>query len=316
MSIKSIKARLARKTSLNHDISEFRFAAADGRFTGLEAGAHVDVHLPNGLVRQYSLCDWDPAGRWLAVAVKREDKGRGGSLAVHALDEGALVELGGPRNNFALNHRGQHITLLAGGIGATPILAMARELAAADADFRVVYLTRSRADAALHPSFDALGLGEAYRLHCDDADGLYGLDALMRSMPVDGDIYCCGPEPLLNAVLKAGEHLKGGAIHFERFAAASDAERAPREGFEVEIASTGAVFVVEPDQTILGVLREAGHQVEFGCSEGLCGACMVDVLEGEVDHRDGVLSPGEQEQNGYMCICVSRAKSQRLKLDL
>lgn len=309
-------ARLIAKTQLSADIADFRFAPVQGRFSGMEPGAHIDVVLPGGLIRQYSLWDWDPQGGWLAVAVKREPAGRGGSRAMHALQPGDAVGIGGPRNHFVLRQSRQHVTLIGGGIGATPIVAMARHLGLQGADFRVVYLTRSRADAALDGAFAALDLGGAYHLHCDDTDGRYDLAALMRSMPVDGDLYCCGPEPMLDAVLDAGRQLRGGTIHFERFAAAAAIDTAPKREFEIRIASTGQRLPVSADETILDVLRGAGHPVEFGCSEGLCGACMVDVIEGEIDHRDGVLSPEEQQANACMCICVSRAKSPVLTLDL
>lgn len=309
-------AQLVDKRSLNSDIADFRFELQSGRFTGLEPGAHIDVKLGDTLVRQYSIWDWDPSGTWVNVAVKREDSGRGGSLAMHALEVGAVVEIGGPRNNFRLVDDGDaHKTLIAGGIGVTPILAMARQLRNQDADFRVIYLVRSRSLAAMHHEFEALDLGDKYQLHCDDTDGMFDLCGLMQSMPVGGDIYTCGPEPMLNAVLEAGAALRGGSIHFERFAAAA-VPQAENATFEIEIESTGAAFSVGPSQTILGVLHENGINVDFGCSEGLCGSCMVDVASGEVDHRDGVLSPDEQAMNAFMCVCVSRAKSEKLVLRL
>src|SRR5262249_4470966 len=207
-----------------------------------------------------------------------------------------------------------HITLVAGGIGVTPIVAMARQLHASDADFRVVYLVRSKEHAAMDQHFRPMDLGERYCLHCDDTDGLFDLAALMQTVPTGGDIYACGPEPMLDAVVKAGSGLRGSAIHIERFAAAAAFANAPNPTFEIELQSSGKVLTVGPDETILGVLRKNGLPIEFGCSEGLCGACMVDVVEGEVDHRDGVLSPEEQETNAFMCVCVSRAKSERLVL--
>ncbi|WP_395334691.1 PDR/VanB family oxidoreductase [Novosphingobium sp. BL-8H] len=312
----STTARLSRKTILSHDIAEFRFESLDAPFQGIEPGAHIDVHLGDGLIRQYSLCDWDPAGKWVAVAIKREDGGRGGSRAAHALQEGAVLKIGGPRNHFALKGHATPVLLLGGGIGATPILAMGRHLASTGADVRVVYLTRSRADAALHDAFTALALGDAYRLHCDEVAGFCDIDELLASHPAEGDIYVCGPEPMLQAVLEAGKRQQRPHIHFERFAAAPDRSDAPLGAFEVEVNSTGQVFTIAPEQSILGVLQEANFSIEFGCSEGICGACMVNVLEGEIDHRDSVLADDERDQNDYMCICVSRAKSGKLKLDL
>lgn len=309
-------AHLIRKTDLSSDTADFCFEIEEGRFTGLEPGAHVDIHLGADLIRQYSIWDWDQNGKYLSVAVKREDGGRGGSVAMHALEVGAEVGIGGPRNHFKLEESVSHKTLIAGGIGATPILAMARHLRNAGASFQVFYLVRSRDLAALHDAFETLELGGNYTLHCDDTDGTFDLNAVMQALPMGGDVYTCGPEPMLNAVIDAGHALRGGAIRFERFAAASDLEHSPNEGFEVEIHSTGALHHVGKDQTILEVLQGAGVHVDVGCSEGLCGSCMVDVVSGDVDHRDGILTPDEQEKNEYMCVCVSRAKSPKLVLKL
>ncbi|WP_170335551.1 PDR/VanB family oxidoreductase [Ruegeria arenilitoris] len=309
-------ARLVRKTELSPDTSDFCFEILNGRFTSLEPGAHVDVHLSDDLVRQYSLWSWSQDGRMLNVAVKREDDGRGGSRTMHELEEGVELAIGGPRNHFPLESHDRHVTLIAGGIGATPLVAMARELLNRGQDFRVYYLVRSRDYAAMDKQFRALGLDEWYHLHCDDTDGPFDLAAVTQSMPMGADVYTCGPEPMLNAVLEAGTALRGGAIHFERFAPASDIEHAPNDSFEVEVQSTGTVYTVSKDETILEVLKTNGVHVDFGCSEGLCGSCMVDVVEGEVDHRDGILTPEEQATNSFLCTCVSRAKSNRLVLAL
>lgn len=309
-------ATLVEKRSLSSEIADFRFELGTGHFFGLEAGAHIDVKLGDTLVRQYSIWDWDPAGSWLNVAVKREDTGRGGSLAMHALEVGAQVEISGPRNHFKLHNNDGHKTLIAGGIGVTPIFAMTRQLRNRDADFRVIYMVRSKELAALHSEFIRLDLGDRYQFHCDDTDGWLDLPELMQSMPMGGDIYTCGPESMLNTVLEAGSELRGGSIHFERFVAASDITHDPNGAFDIEIESTGTVLTVGSDETILCVLQHNGFNVDFGCSEGLCGSCMIDVAEGEIDHRDGVLSPEEQASNEFMCVCVSRAKSKKLVLKL
>jgi len=312
----SQRARLIEKTHLSPDIADFRFQVLDGHITCLEPGAHVDIGLAPGLVRQYSLWNWEPEGRWFNVAVKHEPGGRGGSIAMHRLSVGDEVEIGGPRNHFTLAETTGHITLIAGGIGVTPIFPMIRELYVSGADFRVFYLVRSHENAAMDPHFRRMDLGERYHLHCSDTDGRFDLAAVMQTVPMGGDVYACGPEPMLDEVLKASSGWRGGAIHFERFAAAAAFANAPNDAFEIELQSSGKVLSVGPDETVLGVLRDHGVQIEFGCAEGLCGTCMVDVVEGEVDHRDGVLSPEEQETNAFMCTCVSRAKSGRLVLRL
>ena len=309
-------ARLIKKTDLSPDTTDFAFEISEGRFSGLEAGAHIDVHLGDSSIRQYSLWSWSLDGRTLNVAVKREDAGRGGSLAMHALNVGATVQIGGPRNHFPLQSGERYVTLIAGGIGATPLVAMARELLNAGRDFQVVYLVRSKELAAMDTKFRELGLDQWYRLHCDDMDGRFDMTELVQSLPVNSDIYTCGPEPMLNAVVDAGRAMRGGTIHFDRFSAAADVDQGEKAGFEVELSSTGAVFQIGAEDTILDVLKANGVPVEFGCSEGLCGSCIVDVIDGEVDHRDGILTPEEQATNSYMCTCVSRAKGDRLILDL
>ncbi|MFC4352186.1 PDR/VanB family oxidoreductase [Fodinicurvata halophila] len=312
----SHRARLIEKTDLSREVAGLRFQVLDGQLDCLEPGAHVDIGLAPDLVRQYSLCSWDTEGRWFDIAVKHEPEGRGGSIAMHALRIGDEVEIGGPRNNFALAETRKHITLIAGGIGVTPILPMVRELQLSGADFRVFYVVRSQDHAAMDPQFRQMDLGERYHLHCSETDGRFDIAAVMQTLPVGGDVYVCGPEPMLDEVLNTGSELRGGAIRFERFAAAATFAQAPNDSFEVELQASGKVLTIGPEESILDVLREHGVPVEFGCHEGLCGTCMVDVVDGEVDHRDGVLSPDEQETNAFMCVCVSRAKSERLVLQL
>lgn len=309
-------ARLVRKTALAPDTSDFLFEIEDGRMSGLEPGAHIDVHLSEGLIRQYSLWSWTPNGQQLNVAVKREEDGRGGSAAMHALTEGQEVTLGGPRNHFPLREGSDYVTLIAGGIGATPMVAMARALLNAGRDFQVFYLVRSKEYAAMDAKFRELGLNEWYHLHCSDTAGRLDLAEVLQAMPAGSDVYTCGPESMLNAVLEAGKVMRGGTIHFERFAASSEEVHDQNTGFEIELRGSAKVLQVGADQTILEVLQANEIPVDFGCSEGLCGSCMVDVLDGEIDHRDGILTPEEQSSNSYMCTCVSRAKSPRLVLDI
>ncbi len=312
----TLTARLIKKTQLSPDTMDFCFELLQGRFSGLEPGAHVDVRLRDDLVRQYSIWSWTQDGRQINIAVKCEAQGRGGSLAMHQLEEGASVEIGSPRNHFHLESNDRYVTLVAGGIGATPLVAMARQLLNTGQRFQVYYLVRSKEYAAMDAKFRALGLDEWYHLHCDDTDGQIDLSSAMQAIPAGSDLYVCGPEPMLNAVLEAGSAMRGGTIHFERFAAASEVDQAPTRGFDIELNSSGQVFHVSNEDTILNVLRANDIAIDFGCSEGLCGSCIVDVVEGEVDHRDGILTPEEQALNSYMCTCVSRAAGSKLILDL
>jgi vanillate O-demethylase ferredoxin subunit len=311
-------ANLISIETLSDEVRSFTFEAADGHaaFTLAEPGAHIDVYLPGELLRQYSLWQWDPKGRWGSVAVKREAEGRGGSAAMHDLNVGQTVSIAGPRNNFPLVEEAPYSMLLAGGIGATPIYAMAARLAALGRPQTVHYRARSRAAAAFGPAFEGLGLGSSLKAGHDDTDGLIDLPGLFAGLPKGAHFYVCGPGPLLDAALaEAARHLPAEQIHFERFSAAPGALDGPMEGFEVVLSQSGRTLQVPPEKSILEVLQDAGIPADFGCTEGVCGACIMDVLEGEIDHRDGVLTPEEQAENSMMCVCVSRAKGAKLVLD-
>ena len=311
-----VRATLASKSPLTDEVTSFEFTALNGRFEGCEAGAHIDVHLAHGLVRNYSVTDWHSAGAWVRVAVKLEPGGRGGSRAMHSLQVGDAVEIGGPRNHFALRTDLQPILLVGGGIGITPIYAMAQTLSKAGRPFDLHYLVRSRALAAFHRPLVELGLGDRYRLHCGDEGDRPDFVELLGRQQADVHVYVCGPEPLLSAVVDANELSHRGSVFFERFSAATLTEPASTQPFEVVVESTGQELAVPADQSVLQTLRSAGFDLDYACSEGVCGTCIVDVLEGEIDHRDAILTNEEKDAGDCMCICVSRAKGRRLVLAL
>lgn len=307
---------LAAVTKLTTDISTFSFKTLGAPLSALEPGTHIDVRLGEGMVRQYSPFEWSDDFLNFSIAVKREDSGRGGSLKMHQIQVGEELEIGGPRNNFRLQQGGGHYTMIAGGIGVTPIYSMARHLQETGANFRVYYLVQNRKMAAFDALFEELDLGGKYHIHCDDENGFMDFKEVFNHTPANSEVYVCGPEPMLNAVLDASAALRAGNIHFERFSATDNMEHDPNEAFKIRIDSSGEVFSIGPGDTILEVLQENGFELEFGCSQGLCGSCIVDVLEGTIDHRDSILTPQEQAQNDCMCICVSRAKTKHLLLDL
>lgn len=311
-----MSARLVESTPLSEDITRFTLEAVETPFPDCAAGAHIDVRLPNGLIRNYSLTDWDSDGRRVSVAVKLEPAGRGGSAAMHALEVGCLLEVSQPRNTFALRTDDEPIVLIGGGIGITPLYAMARSLREAGRPYELHYLVRTRQLAAFDERIRSLALGDAYQLHCDDSDGLPEFQSLLKAHPADTHYYVCGPEVMLNAVQSACEDLRRGTIFFERFAAAPQVDDGPQESFNVALRSTGEELEVPADRSILEVLRSAGHDVDYACSEGACGTCITDVLEGEIEHRDSILTDEERADGGCMCICVSRARCNRLVLDL
>jgi ferredoxin-NADP reductase len=278
-------------------------------------GAHLDLELPNGLTRQYSLCG-DPNDRavW-RIGVLREPEGRGGSAYVHdELTEGVQIDVRGPRNNFPLVDS-PHYVFIAGGIGITPILPMMAAADAAGAEWELHYGGRSRRSMSFLESMEEL-TGTRVTVHPQDEVGLIDLDAILGTPRPDTVVYCCGPEPLLQAVEKQCVTWPAGALHVERFSPKEFGEPLLQGAFEVELATSGMTLTVPPDKTILEVVEEAGVPVLSSCQEGTCGTCETPVLEGEVDHRDSLLTPAEQEANDTMFICVSRAACPKLVLEL
>jgi ferredoxin-NADP reductase len=279
------------------------------------AGAHIDLRLPGGLTRQYSLCG-DPADRsvW-RIAVLREPESRGGSAHVHnALVEGAGVEVRGPRNHFPLVPAPRYL-FIAGGIGITPILPMIDAADAAGAEWELHYGGRSRRSMAFLESLEGAA-GQRVTLHPQDEVGLIDLDALLTTPRPGTLIYCCGPEPLLVAVEQRCAGWPEGSLHLERFAPKDVGEPVLTDAFEVELALSGLSLTVPPEKSVLQVVEEAGIDVLSSCTEGTCGTCETTVLSGEVDHRDSLLTPAEQAANDTMFICVSRAACPKLVLEL
>ena len=322
--------RVIKVEALTENITNFEIQVLDDSFDrpsldNLEAGAHIDVYLNDGLIRQYSIWDWSQEKLSVSIAVKREDTGNGGSLKMHQLQVGDFITIDGPRNHFKLLPNAPHYTLIAGGIGVTPIFAMARELAQKKAKVDAYYLVQKEELAAFALHFESLGLGEqaesSYQLHCDDQNGFFDFDGHIKKIPSDSVIYTCGPEPMLNKIIEtvdkhSNQDNEKHELHFERFTLATEEAEKENSAFEVKINSSGAVYTVNEDETILTVLSDNGVDVPSACAAGLCGTCITDVLEGEIDHRDGILSDDEKASNEYMCVCISRAKSAQITLDL
>ena len=279
------------------------------------AGAHVDLELPGGLTRQYSLCG-DPADRsvW-RIAVLREPESRGGSAHVHEeLGEGADVEVRGPRNHFPLAPASGYL-FIAGGIGITPILPMIDAAEAAGAEWELHYGGRSLRSMAFLEALEE-ATGSRVTLHPQDEVGLIDLDRLLGAPRPGTLVYCCGPEPLLVAVEQRCADWPAGSLHVERFAPKDVGEPVLTGPFEVELAVSGLSLTVPPDKSVLQVVEDAGIGVLSSCTEGTCGTCETTVLAGEVDHRDSLLTPAEQAANDTMFICVSRAACPKLVLEL
>ncbi|SFJ69783.1 MULTISPECIES: PDR/VanB family oxidoreductase [Amycolatopsis] len=280
-----------------------------------QPGAHLDLVLGPGLVRQYSLCG-DPADRSvLRVAVLREPEGRGGSRHVHdALSEGDCVLVRGPRNHFPLVEAPRYL-FIAGGIGITPIVPMLAEVQARGVPWRLVYGGRTRASMAFREEL-VERYGDRVSVCPQDETGLLDLNALLGEPRDDTAVYCCGPEPLLKAVEERCAAWPSGALHVERFAPKADPDAGPHAEFEVELAQSGVTVTVPADTSILHAVEAAGIAVASSCQEGTCGTCETVVLEGVPDHRDSILTEEEQAENETMMICVSRSRTPRLVLDL
>ena len=309
-------ATVAEIQKLGSEIKTFKLVAP-GAFKNATPGAHIDIFLPNGLTRQYSLCDFDPIGNWGVIGVKNEVSGRGGSAWLHAnLEEGASVDIGDVRNNFDLDENAPGYLLIAGGIGVTPMVSMARRLTALGKSFRFVYLCRTKEAAGFLDILKEIVPSEALTVHFDDADGVYDLKGELGRLPAGQQVYFCGPEGMLSAVLDLTRDWPAQLVRFERFSADPAAASQPASGFTVELAQSGGSFEIPDDKSILDVLPDAGLSPEYGCTAGVCGACTCGVIEGEVDHRDSTQTADEHDAGGTMCICVSRAKGAKLVLDI
>ncbi|MEC4771365.1 PDR/VanB family oxidoreductase [Burkholderia cenocepacia] len=308
------------------DIRCFRVSRVDGQpFDAYEPGAHIDVTAPSGVTRQYSLCgNPDERGSYL-FAVKKEAQSRGGSRSLHDdVNVGAELSIGTPRNLFRLADDASEHVLIAAGIGITPLLSMAYALHKRGARYRLHYFARSRAHAAFVDALSAEPFASHVTFHYGvEPDALAAeLGRCVESIDPTAHVYTCGPGPFMDAVVAAAaRRIPEDAIHLERFAAepsgaVTAANAAPADGFEVRLQRSGHSVRVAPDTSIVDALAQIGIEVDTSCGEGVCGTCMVPVLDGEPDHRDHCLSKAERASNTVICCCVSRARSAVLVLDL
>ncbi|MEM5316967.1 PDR/VanB family oxidoreductase [Paraburkholderia sp. JHI869] len=321
MSAATLMVEVVRKWDEARGICGFELMRADrAPLPRFSAGAHIDVHLPDRFVRQYSLCG-DPAQQdRYEIAVLRDANGRGGSMAIHdCVQQGDLIRIGEPRNHFPLDSQAGRHLLLAGGIGVTPVLSMAAHLHTLGASFDMHYCTRSREQTA----FEHRLAGSAYRdrvqFHFDDAGEHQAFDVAMvlGAATADTHLYVCGPRGFMEAVL-AEARAQGWPehrLHYEFFSG-----QTPYSGeeaaFQVRIQSSGAVIDVQPGCSVVEALARHGVDVLTSCEQGVCGTCMTRVLEGQPDHRDSYLTDAEKAAGEYFLPCCSRAQSALLVLDL
>jgi len=280
------------------------------------AGAHLEITLDPGLVRHYSLCN-DPVERdryQLGIGLARDS--RGGSKHIHdTVRVGSSLTVSAPRNNFPLDASNDLAVFVAGGIGITPVMAMIRACLASGRPWRLHYCSRNRQRTAFYEDLRALPPDRVHFHFDDEQPALFDAAARLADVPAASHVYCCGPAPLMHAVQAATANRDPARVHFEWFSAGA-ADTSADQPFEILLRSSGKRLQVPAGRSILEVLEDAGEGVPFSCREGLCATCRTPVLAGVPEHRDSLLSPAERAANDQMLICVSRAKTALLELDL
>lgn len=310
---------VSRRVQEAEDILSLDLVSADGGSLPLfKPGAHIDLHLPNGLIRQYSLCHpATPSTDKYSIAVQREKDSRGGSKVVHdQLIEGFSLKASHPRNLFELAPKADLHVLLAGGIGITPLICMAQELARTKENFELHYFCRSQSRVAFMNLLVSEGLASSVYLHIE-TDSRSEIANILKNPGLETHLYVCGPIGFMDYALEVAHqnHWASTNIHKEYFAA----ETSPQQGdqsFEVQIASTGKTYQIPTDKTVFEVLEKAGIDIPVSCEQGICGSCVTGVLRGEPDHRDHFLTDDEKAAGNCFTPCCSRAKSPSLLLDL
>jgi vanillate O-demethylase ferredoxin subunit len=317
----TLRVRVATKAAEAQDIVTLELVAVDGKaLPAFSAGSHVDVFLPDGITRQYSLCNDPKETHRYLIGVLRDPASRGGSQAVHdSVKAGDELQISAPKNHFPLAHDAKKSLLLAGGIGVTPILCMAERLAIMGADFQMHYAARAPERAAFRGRIAASDFAERVRFHFDNGEDAQKLEmkALLSAPQAGTHLYVCGPKGFMDAVLGTAraQGWPEEQLHFEFFGA-EVAKSDNDASFEIKLASSGRIIVVPKDKTVTKALAEAGVEVMMSCEQGVCGTCLTRVLDGVPDHKDSYLTPEEQAANDQFLPCCSRAKTPRLVLDL
>jgi vanillate O-demethylase ferredoxin subunit len=314
------KLRVKRISYEAENINSYELVLPEGGdLAPFTAGSHVDLHLQNGMIRNYSLVNDQSERHRYVIAVNKDASGRGGSSFVHnTIKAGDLVTISTPRNNFALREEAEYSVLIAGGIGITPLMSMIRRLETLARPWKLFYAARTRRAAAFLDDLDGIRPDVHLNLHPDFDDERAGrtfdIAAIVANAPAHAHLYCCGPLPMLEAFEKATAGRPAGHVHVEYF----QARQAPAVagGFEVRLARSNRTIAVEPGKTVLDAVLDAGVSANYSCTEGVCGTCETRVIEGIPDHRDLFLSPEEKVANKTIMICCSGSKSGTLVLDL
>lgn len=315
-----ISVRVAGLTVEADDIVSLELLPSNGEsLPPFDAGSHVDVELPNGMIRQYSLCNDSSERNRYQIAVLLDPATRGGSASVHRdIKVNQIIRISHPRQNFPLVDA-EHSILIAGGIGVTPLISMAERLAKAKAGFEMHYCTRSPSKTAFTQRICAASFVDRVDFHFDDGDPAqkFDINSVLAGKNAGTKIYVCGPGGFMDHVISSAKQLgwSGDQIHFEYFAGAQSSTAENTE-FKVKISSSGELFDIPSNKSIVAVLAENGVEIPLSCEQGVCGTCITRVLEGVPDHRDIYFSDDEKERNDQMTPCCSRAKTPILVLDL
>lgn len=303
------------------DIFVYELAQQDGQpLPPFGAGAHIDVQVREGLVRQYSLCNHPQERHRYVIAVLKDPGSRGGSVALHEqVAVGDVLKVSEPKNHFPLAAGAPHSLMFAGGIGVTPILCMAERLAQIGASFTLHYCARSRDRMAFVNRIEKSTFADKVHLHLDDGPDTQKLElrTVLTTARADSHLYVCGPTGFMKWIIDSARiaGFSDELIHREYFGA-DVVQEAGDTAFEVQLASDGRVFTIPADQTIRQALAAQGVEIPVSCEQGVCGVCLTRVLSGEPDHRDLYLTEKERRRNDQMMPCCSRARSPRLVLDL
>ncbi|AMV48698.1 PDR/VanB family oxidoreductase [Paraburkholderia caribensis] len=319
-----MKTGIRRIEEVAQGIRMFELAPLDGtRLPEYTPGAHIDVHLPTGLVRQYSLCGGPQQRDAYVIAVQHNVASRGGSRAMHALQVGDTLSIDGPRNHFPLANDARYSVLLAGGIGITPLLSMAERLARTQASFELHYCVRNRERAAFLDRLDAPHLNGRCTLYTDDApaDARIDVARIVRDPLPGSHLYVCGPSGFMDHAFDTAKQAgwTDRHLHREYFSAPAidTRDNAPTaRAFSVRLARSGKLVSVSERETVVQALAAHGVCIETSCEQGVCGTCLTRVLAGDPEHRDLYLTDDERARNDQFLPCCSRSHTDELVLDL
>lgn len=320
MADSNMQVRVKRISYEAENINSYELVAlAGGDLVPFTAGCHIDLHLPNGMIRSYSLLNDQSERNRYVVAVNKDAASRGGSSFIHeTVQAGNIINISHPRNNFVLQEDAAHSVLIAGGIGIMLLLSMICRLETLGRSWELFYAARTRVAAAFIDELNALRPDVRSNVHVtfdqEPPGRMLNLSAIINNAPANAHLYCCGPVPMLEAFEAAAANRPADHVHVEYFK--TKVEPAARGGFDVKLARSNRTIAVPAGKTILNALLDAGIAVSYACTEGVCGTCETRIVEGVPDHRDAFLSKEEQAANKTMMICCSGSKSPTLVLNL